>query len=454
MKAGVAFVVTVFVVASSIVLYHAFNASDLSASRRVTKVKRGDLVSTISATGTIEPEDVVDVGAQVAGRITSLGDPKNPQQKPIDFGASVEEGTVLAKLDDATYKFQVEYAEATLQRARADLMQAEARLEQALDEWERARVLVNKAIAKNDYFAIVANYRTAKANVESWKAAIKQNEALLQIARTNLNNTVVKSPVRGIIIDHHASVGRSVTPGPSGPGLFVIAKNLHRMKVCASVNESDIGQIHVGMPVQFAVDTYPDDVFHGKVTQVRLNAAMTQDAVTYTVVVAADNAHGKLLPHQTAHLRFELEQRRNVLMVPNTALRWRPRPQQLPPDVRESFAATSAEEESGVEGAVSDPALEGKKIATNGRAREDERSLWLDDGKFVRPIKVRIGASDGLMTEVSGSELREGMEVVVGDDNSYETGSEKSSTFRLSDPGGNRPSRPQAAMLSFRATTR
>ncbi len=456
MKAAVAFFATLVIAVATGILLHRNTtptSPESTANLRTVKIKRGDLLSTIGATGTVEPEEVVDVAAQVVGRIEALGDPANPHQKTIDYGAIVDEGTVLAKIDDATYKFQCEYAEATLQRAKSDLEQAKARLAQATDDLDRAKSLVPmKAIADSDYVAIVANHKTAEAGVESCKAAVRQNEALLDIAQANLRNTVVKSPVRGIIIDHHASIGRTVQAAPGGPGLFVIAKNLRRMRVCASINESDIGHVHVGIPVSFTVDAYPDEVFRGKVTQVRLNAAMTQNTVTYTVVVSADNPDGKLLPHLTARLRFELDQKRNVLLVPSTALRWRPRvPQSLPdPPAPEEVAAS---EPAGKDAATASLISENKRAAALARGRDEYCSIWVDEGSFVRPIKVRTGASDGLMTEVSSNELREGMEVVVGD-GAAEEEEEQSSALRVAEPMEGKRIRGNTALLSYRIDKR
>ena len=171
----------------------------------------------------------------------------------------------------------------------------------------------------------MANYKAAEANVAVGEATIQQNEAALEMAKTNLGYSTIKSPVDGVIIDRRVNIGQTVVASLNAPSLFLIAKDLRRMQVWASVNEADIGRIHPSMPVRFTVDAYPGEVFRGKVVQVRLNATMTQNVVTYTVVVTTDNSDGKLLPYLTANVNFELEQRDNVLLVPNAALRWKPR---------------------------------------------------------------------------------------------------------------------------------
>lgn len=375
-------------------------------SFRTTAVKRGDLLSAISATGTVEPEEVVDVGAQVVGRIKSLGiDPNDPEQKKtVDYGSVVQEGTILALIDDATYKAQVDQATATLQRANADLLQYQAKCLQTEQEWKRAQTLRPKgAIADTDYDLALANYQAAKANVAVGEAAIKQAEASLELARTNLNYTVIKSPVRGVIVDRRVNVGQTVVSSMNAPSLFLIAKDLRRIQVWASVSEADIGRIRVDMPVQFSVDAYPSDVFRGKVAQIRLNATSTQNVVTYTVVVVTDNLDGRLLPYLTASLQFEVEQYTDVLRVPNAALRWKPRREQIDPTMRDVTQPGSPDKGAG------------EKDAKSPKERDNRGRLWVEFEGLVRPLEVQVGPSDGTSTMISGDGLKEGMEVIIGE---------------------------------------
>jgi HlyD family secretion protein len=193
----------------------------------------------------------------------------------------------------------------------------------------------------------------------------------------------------------------------NAPSLFLIAKDLKRLQVWASVNEADIGQIHAGQVVRFSVDAYPDEVFKGVVAQIRLNASMTQNVVTYTVVVDTNNDNGKLLPYLTANVQFEVSQRNNVLLVPNAALRWRPQPQQVVPDAREAFVKSQRRRGGNA------PADKG--APKSDKDRQHNGTVWAEEGGFVRPVKVRVGLTDGLLTEVSGDDVSEGMEVVVGE---------------------------------------
>jgi HlyD family secretion protein len=262
--------------------------------------------STIAAIGIVKPEELVEVGAQVNGMIESFGpDPTDPGQL-IDHGSVVHRGDVLARIDPTVYQAQVDYAKASLSRSQADLLQLKAKRDQAKNEWLRAQSLLpEKAIADTDYDAITSNYHVAMANVSVGEAAVQQCEAQLRIAKTYLGYTVIKSPIDGVIIDRRVSVGQTVMAALNAPALFVIAKDLRRVQVWASVRETDIGRIQPGLAVRFTVDAYPDEVFEGKVTEILLNPTKAQDCTTYTVVVATSNSHG-MLPYLTAKLRFEV----------------------------------------------------------------------------------------------------------------------------------------------------
>jgi len=222
-------------------------------------VTRGDLVVTISATGTVEPEEVIDVGAQVAGQILSFG--KDGSGKPIDYGSAVDEGTVLAQIDDSLYAAdaaeaaaQVQQAGAGRERAQADLEQMKAKLYQAQRDWERAQKLgPSEALAESSYDAYQSAYETAKANVAVDEAAIAQAQATLtqaqaalQRAQRNLSYCTIKSPAKGVIIDRRVNIGQTVVASLNAPSLFPLAKDLKRMQVWVAVNEADIGNIHPG----------------------------------------------------------------------------------------------------------------------------------------------------------------------------------------------------------------
>ncbi len=393
--------------------------SGQSISYRTGSIKRGDLLVSISATGTVQPEEVIDIGAQVAGQILRFGKDKNG--KLIDYGSVVEEGTILAQIDESLYvadaaqaAAQVQQSRASLQRAEADIEQMKAKLYQAQRDWDRAQKLgPSEALAETSFDAYRAGYETAKANLAVGQAAIlqarasvAQTEAVLGRAQRNLGYCTIKSPVKGVIIDRRVNIGQTVVASLNAPSLFLIAKDLRRMQVWVAVNEADIGRIQPGQPVTFTIDAFPGDVFRGEVGKVRLNASMTQNVVTYTVEVITDNSNGRLLPYLTANVQFELNRITSVLLMPNAALRWTPAAEQVAPEFRQS---SSDSEQKG--------SREEKSNAKSEKAFSESQKrgvVWIRQGKFLEPVRVEVGASDGVMTEVRGDRLKEDMEVVLG----------------------------------------
>lgn len=376
---------------------------------RTAKVQRGDLSHTISAKGTVKL-DQVEVGAQVTGLIASFGaDPTDPS-KTLDCGSPVRNGMVLAQIDPTIYQAQVDYADASLLKAKANLLQCRARLGQTEQEWKRAEGLRRvSAIADTDFDLAVTNFRMAEANVAVWEAAVQESEATLRINKTNLGYTTIKSPCDGVILDRRVNVGQTVVAAFNAPGLFLIAKNSRQMQIWASVDESDIGCIHSGQPVRFTINACLDRSFEGKVAQVRMNPAKQQDAIMYTVVVAADH-FDSVLPEMSASLQFEIERHRNVLLIANDALE-SPTSQEI-----QTTALIDAFGQPAGEKTLSqaDPTRT-RRAAKLWRERKVNRHLLVKDGGLVRPVEVQLGASNGLLTEILGSNVREGMEVVLGE---------------------------------------
>lgn len=415
---------------------------------RTAKVRRGDLKATVSATGTIEPQEVIDVGAQVAGKIVRFGEDRHRRQAAgyatIDYGSQVEAGTVLAQIDDALYVPEVQIAEADLQvceadvkRVEADLVQLKAKRDQAVKDFERgqqARMRGSTAISQSEldqlrytYLAAQAAIPSGEATILKAKATVAKARGTLEKARQNLAYCTIKSPVSGVIVDRRVNVGQTVVASLNAPSLFLIAKDLNRMVIWASVNEADVGTIHPGQPVRFTVPAFPAETFFGHVANIRLNATMTSNVVTYTVVVAIDSdggtlmpalqealidrgrvagddaKRGKLLPYLTANLQFEVNEHKGVLLVPNPALRWRPQPEQVAEEYRKDWAALLSSNKAGP----------GEKDAQAPDRLQGRTALWVKDGNYVRPVLVRVGLTDGKDTEVVG-ELKEGDEVVQG----------------------------------------
>jgi HlyD family secretion protein len=395
-------------------------------------VKRGEVVFAIGATGTVEPEQVIDVGAQVAGKIMEFG--KDTSGKSVDYGSFIQAGNVLAKIDETVYVAEVSQAQAQLamanagvKRAEADLLQLKAKFNQAERDWERAKKLgPSDALAQTQYDAYQAGFEQARANVTVGEAAITEAKATvdsatatLDRAKRNLSYCTIISPVNGVIIDRRVNIGQTVVASLNAPSLFLIAQDLKRMQVWVAVNEADIGNIRPGQPVTFTVDAFPDESFRGETNKIRLNAAMTQNVVTYTVEVVTDNSSGKLLPYLTANVKFEVNRREDVLTVPNAALRWTPPPELVAPDARAELANVDqrpARAEGS--GATTRPAGRSTTKPSNrpaGALASKRGTVWVKEGEFVKPIRVRTGISDQITTEVQGEGISDGLEVVIAD---------------------------------------
>ena len=415
-------IVLLFLATCGVAYYVSHGGTSAPVTRlRTVPIVRGDLLSTVSATGTLQAEEVVNVGAQVAGLIVDFGEDPDSPAGYVDYCSVVEQDAVLARIDPTFYEAAVEQAEATLESSEAQLEQLKAQLQKAESEWSRAQELrPTNAITASEFDTAKADYAVAKAQVDVGKATIRQNKALVNTAKINLGYCTIKSPVRGTVIERRVNIGQTVVASLNAPSLFLLAKDLTRMQVWTSVNEADIGRIRLGMKANFTVDTYEDETFHGTVTQIRMNARMTNNVVTYTVVVATDNPHGKLLPYLTANVHFEIDRKNNVLLVPNAALRWSPDETQLDPSVDRSV-------------------LDNERIEGKGR-------VWIaEPNGRVKPLEVTVGSTDGSATEISGPGVEPGLHVVTGEE---ETGTvygeasedtETSNPFLPKPPKGSRP---------------
>jgi RND family efflux transporter MFP subunit len=284
-------------------LFLAFAAVAPGRSQELENSRRDSVPQTVDATGTVEPEEIVEVGAQVAGKVVRFGTDPRDKKRRIDYGSPVEEGMVLAQLDDTLYRVQVHQAMAKLRLTQADLKLAQAQLRLAERALKRGRKPAIGAAAA-DLEAILGQYEVAKARVDVASAAVEGAEADLKLAQVNLDYTTIRSPVAGVIVDRRVNVGQTVVASLSAPSLFLIARDLKRMQVWVSVQEGDIGRVRVGQRATFKVAALPDAEFKGKVSRIRLNASVAQNVVTYTVVVDTDNSSGKLLPYMTAEVRI------------------------------------------------------------------------------------------------------------------------------------------------------
>ncbi|HEX6945010.1 MAG TPA: efflux RND transporter periplasmic adaptor subunit [Casimicrobiaceae bacterium] len=329
-------------------------------------VTRGSIVSNVSASGTLQAVTTVQVGTQVSGTVQSLY---------ADFNAIVKKGQILARLEPSLFQSAVEQSRANLLRAEADEQRLKVGLANAEVQLERARQLsARQLIPQTDLDAASVNRDSFAAQVKSAAAAVTQARASLGQAEVNLSKTVIASPIDGIVIARNVDVGQTVAASLQAPTLFVIAADLTRMQLNASIDESDVGQIQPGQQVGFTVDAYPDKRFTGTVAQVRLDPTVASNVVTYAAIINAPNPSLELKPGMTANVTVEIARRDQVLRVANAALRFHP--------------TSEALEALGV----------GKSAATVPGAKA--QTVWVQADGTIRPVAVRVGASDGVNTEI------------------------------------------------------
>jgi HlyD family secretion protein len=378
---------------------------------RTLPVERGDLFIGTTATGKILPV-VIDVPAAVAGRVTSLGPDRNRTGQTIDYNSLVKEGDVLAQLGNESEKADRDSAAATVKMQEAELLQAKVRERQAERDFRRAEKLRDTE-SKASHEAAESQYETARANRAMSEARLEQAQIALKQAEIKLGYTTVRSPIDGQVMARRVEVGQTVAAGTT---LFLLEKDPGHLQIWSAVDQADIGDISVGQKVTFKVDACHDRVFVGKVTQRHKDAGMLGSVVTYGVIIDVDNTDGKLTPYakdgklqpyMIADLRFEVAHCTGVLLIPTQALRWRPTWEQVSPVaqavLKRPVAKVAAEEKKAEGDADEEPKVE---VASP--------TVWLvaNDG-LVRPVAVKVGLSDGLVTELTGGELSAGSAVVV-----------------------------------------
>jgi len=339
---------------------------------RFVQIERGDMQSTVSATGTLGAVTTVSVGTQVSGQVADL---------LVDYNDHVKKGQLLARIDPTLAQQAVTDAEANLARVRAQALQA------SRDEARNKQLAIDGLIAKSALEQTQSAYVVADADVRSAQVAVDR-------AKQNLAYTNIYAPIDGVVVDRNVNKGQTVAASLSAPQLFLIANDLSQMQILAQVGESDIAQIREGQPVQFTVQALPSQTFKGTVQQVRLQSTTQDNVVNYTVVVSVSNPENKLLPGMTARVSFLTKSANDVLKVSNAALRFRP---------ATTMAATTTN---------SAPAQ--KSGASRQRSQQGGTLYTLDAKGQLQALRVRTGVTDGSMTEVQGKNLTEGMKVVAG----------------------------------------
>ena len=410
-----------------VAIYRRADAKQAPAYRFAT-VTRGNLESTVSATGALSAVKTVQVGTQVSGQIAAIY---------ADFNQKVKKGQLLARIDPTLQQQAVQDAQAGVERVQSQYTMAK-------EEYDREKTLFDaKVITASEFNTAQSNYEVAKANMKSAQIALDK-------ARQNLAYTNIYAPIDGVIVERTVDVGQTVAASLSAPELFLIANDLSEMQILAKVDESDIGSIAVGQPVTFTVQAYPNRTFSGTVQQVRLQSTTQDNVVNYTTVISVANLDGKLLPGMTATVQFLTGSAKNVLLVPNAAIRFRATPEmmaqvgfgQRPRAAGDSSRVASSANGQGSGGYGARTGGSGTRGAggSSAVARSNAGMLWyLDKTGKLEVARVKTGLSDGQTTEITprdSTTVTAGMQVIVG--TNATTASTTSSANPLQPQGGGR----------------
>ncbi len=360
---------------------------------RTAPVSRGDITMSVSATGAISAVTTVQVGSQVSGIIAKLY---------ADFNSRVKKGQLLAELDPTPFEQAIAQQKANVDKTKVDAANAKIAFQR-------------QGRLKDEGLAAQADYDNAKAASDSAAAQVAQAQAALGEAETNLKYSKIVSPIDGVVVNRAYDVGQTVAASFQAPTLFTIAQDLTKMQVQADVDESDIGRVKVGEPVHFSVDAFPDRVFQAKVSQIRLNATVNQNVVTYPVIVSVDNAEEKLRPSMTANITIDVATDHDVLRIPNAALRFKPAPSESARGNAPTGASPAGPPApAAAPGAPpSRPTLAGS-LPRTGKRDAGPTVYVLSDTGALTAVHVHPGITDGQFTEIRDGELEPGQKIVTG----------------------------------------
>jgi HlyD family secretion protein len=372
-------IAAIVVAATAVGGWYGFQRWKAPAARPIYKtaeIKRGTVVQTVSATGTVEPLLNVLVGSQVSGTITRWY---------ADFNQPIQQGFVLAELDQDRFRAQLDQRTAAVAVASARVEEAEARLTTArLDRERLARAFEQTAASEFELRSATATEAAAVATLHAAQAQLQADEADRRMAAIELEKTIIRSPIDGVVISRNVDAGQTVAASLSAPTLFTIANDLAKMRVNAAVNEVDIGNVREGMEAEFRVDAFPARRFRGTVTQVRYAQSVVDNVVTYTTLVDVDNPDLSLRPGMTATILFQVAKVEDTLVVPNAALRFNP-------------LSRAADED----------------WTRPGRGQPIKPRVFRLEGLEPVEVSVELGLNDGSSTELKGGALREGDPVIV-----------------------------------------
>ncbi len=330
-------------------------------------VERRTITQIVEATGTIEPVNTVDIGSQVSGMINDIY---------VDYNSEVKKGQLLAQIDTSLFEAQLNQSKANIDNAKATLMKNKAVLEYDTKTYNRYKNLyARNLVSKNDLDSAESAYKSDLAQVAAAKASIMQAQANYNTAAANMRYTKIISPVDGIVISKEVEVGQTVAASFQTPTLFTVAEDLTKMRIETSVSEADIGKVKEGQEVEYTLDGYPDSIFTGVVTQVRLSPTTESNVVTYTVIIEVENEESKLMPGMTANVSIITDKKENILTVPNQALKF---------------------------------------TTVDNKQKYDQKGIWIKQKNKPTRVSIETGVSDDSYTEIISDKVKDGDIVYIG----------------------------------------
>jgi HlyD family secretion protein len=412
------------------------------------KVERGDVRDVVEATGTINAVTTVQVGSQVSGTIQSL---------TADFNSRVKKNQVVARIDPTLFQGNLSQAQADYENARANLAVSQANLAksrasevQTKSDYERSQGLAKEGVisqqqldlAKANYDSAVAQVSASQAAVTQASAQVQQRKAAVDVAQTNLNHTIIMAPIDGTVINRSVDVGQTVAASLQAPTLFTIAQDLTKMQVYAKTDESDVGNIRPGQKVTFKVDAFPKDTFNGEVVQVRMNATTVQNVVTYDTIIEFSNPDMKLFPGMTAYVSIPVAEAKNVLKVPNGALRFKPelKPEELKAVYQKYGFGQGAGGQGGAQNA--------QATQSAGQATDTTQSAQAGEAQQARGGRGGQGAAQGGQTQAADSGSQIGARRTMGQGGDQPGGGTAAPVPSGNEGGGRgRGARPDVAVI-------
>ncbi len=386
----------VMVAVAGAMIWRTSGTSD-SMQFKTEEVKRGDLTVIVTATGTLQPTNKVDVGSELSGIIKSVH---------VDYNDTVKVGRVLARLDTSKLEAQVTQSRAALDSAKAKVLQVQATVMETrskLTQFQKVRELSNNKVpSQSELDAAQAAYERAKADEASAKAAVSQSQATLEVNETDLSKTVIRSPIKGIVLTRSVEPGQTVAASFQPPVLFTLAEDLTRMELHVNVDEADIGKVREGQKATFSVAGYPNRTFEARITQARYGSSTTSGVVTYETVLKVNNSDLCLRPGMTATADITVKKIENPILIPSAALRFTPPVQE---EKKTSGSLISA--------LLPRPPRSGSQQRDDATENKKQKQVYVLENSQPSPVSITVGSTNGSVTEVVAGDIQPGMAVVV-----------------------------------------